>query len=363
MIQFEERPGILDLGWGHPRPALLPTAGWPVAAAGALAAFGWRALTYGYAAGPPPLTEWLAPRLGCPASSLFVTAGASHALALLTALLAEPGDVVLVDSPTYHLAFPMLTDARVELIRAPADDDGIDPGRLATRLRAIRASGRRVAFLYLVPTFANPTGRSLPPDRRRALAELDLMIVEDDTYRELVYDGTAPPPLWNGANVIRIGSFAKTVAPGLRLGWINGTPELVGRLSRLGYVHSGGGLNHTTALTMATFGTSGAYDTHLATVRSAYRDQRDALVAGLRPYTEIDSPAGGWFLWVTLPPPWTAATLLVAAEARGVSFVPGPRFHLHGAGGEDRIRLSFSMLPTPELTEAATRLGTALTGG
>ncbi|WP_203727642.1 PLP-dependent aminotransferase family protein [Paractinoplanes durhamensis] len=346
MIQFEARPGILDLGWGHPRPELLPTAEWSVAQAEALRVFGWQALTYGYAAGPSPLTEWLAARHG---GSHFVTAGASHALALLTSLLTKPGDTVLVDAPTYHLAFPILTDAGLVLESAPADEDGIDPSRI---------SSKKAAFLYLVPTFANPTGRSLPLERRQALIEFadreGLIIIEDDTYRDLVYEGTAPPSLWEmagGHNVIRIGSFAKTVAPGLRLGWISATPSLVERLTRLGYVHSGGGVNHTTAVTMAEFATSGAYDTHLTRLRDAYRTQRDALVSALRPHVEVESPAGGWFLWVPLP-----GDLLPAAERHGVSFVPGDRFYLPGEGGHDRIRLSFSLLPPAALTEAATRL-------
>ncbi|MEU4241838.1 PLP-dependent aminotransferase family protein [Actinoplanes sp. NPDC026619] len=359
MIQFEARPGILDLGWGHPRPELLPTAEWGVAAGEALRVFGWQALTYGYAAGPRPLTEWLAARLariegGDPdPDALFITAGASHALALLASVLAEPDDVVLVDSPTYHLAFQILADARVEL-REAGDD-------LAATIRDLRAQNRRIAFLYLVPTFANPTGRSLPPDRRRALVEReDLTIVEDDTYRELVYDeAVAPPSLWRmagGRNVIRIGSFAKTVAPGLRLGWISATPALVGRLAGLGYVHSGGGVNHTTAVTMAAFGASGAYDRHLTRLRESYRDQRDALATAL----SVEPPPGGWFLWLPVPPGRTATGLLTAAEQHGVSFVPGPHFYLDRRGGEDRIRLSFSLLPPGELTEAARRLRLAL---
>ncbi|GIF20226.1 DNA-binding transcriptional MocR family regulator [Actinoplanes tereljensis] len=366
MIQFEARPGILDLSWGHPRPELLPTAEWGVAQAGALRASGWRALTYGYAAGPHPLTDWLAARLariegGTPQpESLFVTAGASHALALLASLLVEPGDVVLVDEPTYHLAFQIIADARAELRSVPAGD----PAAVAAKVRAIRAEGRRVAFLYLVPTFANPTGRSLEPAARRALVEIEgLTVVEDDTYRELVYEGSAPPSLWHlagGRNVIRIGSFAKTVAPGLRLGWISGTPGLVNRLASLGYVHSGGGVNHTTAVTMAEFGTSGAYDTHLARLRDAYRAQRDALVGALSPYTSIMRPAGGWFLWVTMPPGRSAVDLLPVAERQGVSFVPGPSFHLRGDGGHDRLRLSFSLLPPDDLAEAAARLIVAL---
>src|SRR5262249_56325088 len=139
---------------------------------------------------------------------------------------------------------------------------------MGEQVAALRGAGRRVPMLYLVPTFGNPTGRSVPDDRRAALVDLagraELTIVEDDTYRELVYDGTAPPSLWSLAThayVVRLGSFAKTVAPGLRLGWMNAAPEIVDRVTRLGYVHSGGGVNHLTALAMATFGGSRSYAT------------------------------------------------------------------------------------------------------
>ncbi|BEL08570.1 PLP-dependent aminotransferase family protein [Actinoplanes sichuanensis] len=351
MIQFEERPGILDLSWGHPRPDLLPVREWAAAGAG----LDWRALTYGADAGPPALLEALGG-----VGRTFVTGGTSHGLALLTQVLAAPGDVVLVDSPTYHLAFPILTDRGLRPVHAP---EGLAPDALRALIRACRPR-----FLYLVPTFGNPTGRSLPPDRRRELIEVarqeGILLVEDDTYRELVYDGVAPQALWEvagGGPVVRLGSFAKTVAPGLRLGWINAEPEIITRLVRLGYVHSGGGVNHATAVTMAGFLADGAFGRHLVALRGEYRTQRNALVDALRErIAGVESPAGGWFLWVPLPVGVEADGLLPIAEEHGVSFVPGTRFWADGSGGRDRIRLSFSHLPAADLMRAAGRLADAV---
>lgn len=375
-IQYVTRPGILDLAWGHPRPELLPVEQWLDAAGGALRSHGWQALTYGAAAGPRPLVEWLTGHLagsddgGTSTSEVFVTNGASHGLALAAELLVEPGDVVLVDSPTYHLAFRTLLDRGAELVGVPADAEGMDVAATAELIGRLARAGRRVPMLYIVPTFANPTGRCLPRQRRVELVELagraGLTIVEDDTYRELVYEGAAPPSLWSlgeRGTVVRLGTFAKTVAPGLRLGWINADGGFVRRLTDLGYVSGGGGVNHTTALTMAAFGASGAYLSHVADLRRQYAAQRDALVAGLRgaaPELRVSTPDGGWFLWVELPPPVTAPALVPAAEANGVAFVEGWRFFADGAGGRTHVRLSFSMLAADDLAEAATRLGRAV---
>jgi 2-aminoadipate transaminase len=376
ILQFEDRPGILDLGWGHPHAALLPTQRWATATRQALTLFGWQAMTYGHAAGPGPLLEWLSAHLSgleetvVDPSQLFVTGGASHALALLSTVLADSGDVVLVDAPTYHFALRILLDRGVRLLPVPTDDDGIVPEALAGLLASVSSRGARVALLYLVPTFGNPTGRSLSADRRRALVRVaqqaGLTIVEDDTYRELCYEGVAPPSLWRlaaGESVIRVGSFSKTVAPGLRLGWINGCDALMRRLAHVGYIDSGGGVNHVTATAMATFGGSGAYYQHVTRVREAYRARRDALVRALRaelPGVSVPSPAGGWFLWLRLPGELTSTRLLTAAERRGVSFVAGPEFYPGGRGGEQYIRLSFSLLATDQLTEAAGRLAEAM---
>lgn len=374
-IQWVERTGVIDLGWGHPAPCALPVRLWRDCQQQALRRFSWRALTYGYAAGPGELIEWLCDRLGrvdsrAPApAEVFVTAGASQALDLVSTMLTRPGDCVVVDSPTYHLALRILADRDVELIGAPADEAGIDPRATGDLLRRLAANGRRVPLLYLVPTFANPTGKSLPAARRRELVEIaraaGTVIVEDDAYRELAYNGAAPPSLWSmasGRGVIRVGSFSKTVGPGLRLGWITAEPRFVRELVGRGFVDSGGGLNHTTALTMAVMGSSGGYGEHVRAIQDLYRGQRDALVAALlaqAPTVAALSPGGGWFLWLRLPQGMSATGLLAAAEKHAVSFLPGNLFYAK-PGGEDRIRLSFSMFEPTVLAEGARRLGQAI---
>lgn len=401
LIQYSHRAGILDLGWGHPHPAALPVQPWSAAVEVALRTSGWQALTYGAPAGPGPLLEWLAEhlsrtdRVGVDAKLTFVTAGASHALDLVSTILTRPGDLVLVDTPTYHLALRVLADRGVEIARVPVDRDGIDPAATAGLIATARRAGRRVPLLYLVPTFGNPTGDSLPDRRREELVEMargtGVTIVEDDTYRELVYHGTAPASLWSLSGsaepVIRIGSFAKTVAPGLRLGWINASRELIGALSRRGYVDSGGGVNHTNALAMATFGATGEYQRHVSEVRARYAAQRDSLVGALRtalPDLAVPSPDGGWFVWLRLPTGVSASALRPVAERLGMSFMEGSRFYAGGdsraggdgraggdsgaggndAPGDDHIRLSFSLLDPLDLAEAARRLATAIdTGG
>jgi DNA-binding transcriptional MocR family regulator len=319
------------------------------------------------------MVDWLIRHIGntdprgCAPAEMFITAGASHALDLLTSMLTEPGDVVLVDAPTYHLAMRVITDHGVEVIPVPTDISGIEPEMTARLVAGVRRAGRTVRLLYTVPTYGNPSGASLPEPRRRDLVDLarheQLTIIEDDTYRELSYDGVVPRSLWSLASaneVVRIGSFAKTVAPGLRLGWINADGALIDRLADRGYVDSGGGVNHTVALTMATFGESGAYDRHLAEIRPRYRGQRDALVEALRKETpDVSTPAGGWFVWLRLPPGVSARRLLPIAESQGVSFLDGGRFFLDGRG-DDQVRLAFSMLGPADLTEAARRFGAAL---
>ncbi len=376
ILQFVDRPGVADLGWGHPRPDLLPVGPWQEATHAALETYGWQALTYGHASGPAPLVHWLAAHQGqvdaIPGEpgEFFVTAGASHALALTAGVVTSSGDVAIVDAPTYHFAVRVLADRGLQLVSAPQDEHGIDVAALDDLVRTFRGQGKRVTLLYLVPTFGNPTGRSLPADRRAELVrfarEAQVTVVEDDTYRELGYEGTAPPSLWSAdpnGPVVRIGSFSKTVAPGLRLGYIQARPDVLASLTGLAYVDSGGGLNHATAMTMATFAASGAYDAHVSHVRSVYRAQRDALVGALRaklPELAVPSPAGGWFLWLRLPSGLAAGELSARAEAFGVAFTEGTEFFIDPGVGADHIRLSFSLLPPAELADAAALLARAI---
>lgn len=375
-IQLALRPGLIDLGWGHPDPALLPVEAMRRAAQATFDRHGADALAYGADRGPGPLLAWLIERIGreegrAPApDEILVTGGVSQALDQLCTLCTRPGDVVLVESPTYHLAVRILRDHPLELAPIPFDLDGLHVERLAELLANMRLAGRRISFLYTIPTFHNPTGVCLSLERRRALVDLaareGLLIVEDDVYRELAYDGPAPPSLWSLAPpgvVVRLGSFAKSLAPGLRLGWLTGGAGLVSRLAGCGLLDSGGGVNHFASLVVSELCTAGAFEAQGERLRAAYQARRDMLLEGLATSLPagctVAPPGGGFFVWVQLPPGSEAAALLPHAEAAGVAYLPGGRFHLDGTG-QATLRLAFSLYPPDDLREAARRLGAVL---
>lgn len=382
ILEHTQTPGVIDLAWGHPDPAILPVAALRRAAADALDRYGADALQYGYPAGAGPLLDWLIDRIGqsegrAPTpDEILIVPGASAGLDQALTFLTAPGDVILVESPTYHLALRILRDRGLELVPVPADDEGLQVDALAGCLGALRRAGRSARALYLVPTFSNPTGASMSPGRRAALVALaaaeNLVILEDDVYRELAYDAPAPPSLWSLAPpgaVARLGSFSKSLAPGLRLGWITAGRDLVGRLVGSGLIDSGGGHNHYTALVVAALCAAGGYDDHVAALRASYRARRDALAAALAealpPGSRIRLPGGGYFIWADLPPGSAgdpradAGALRPLAEAAGMSFTPGARFYSNGRG-QGQLRLAFSLYPPDQLAEAARRLARAL---
>lgn len=376
--QFVERPGIIDLAWGHPDPRLVPVEALRRAADRTLDRYGPEALAYGSPAGPGPLIEVVRRRLAeidarSPApGEVLITGGASAALDQVATLLTDPGDIVLLESPSYHLAIRIFQDHPVRLVGARTDADGIDLDALASTIRRLRRDRGRPRLLYTVPTYNNPTGLS-QPDRRRAdlvaLAESEkITIVEDDAYRELSYDGPAPNSLWSigGSSgvVIRLGTFAKSIAPGLRVGFATATAETIARFAEGGLLDSGGGANPFAGLVVAEYAKAGDFSRHVDILRAAYREQRDAMVRALAatmpPAARWTSPAGGYFVWVTLPAGIDAARLLPVVEGAGTSFVPGVVFHVDAAGGAQALRLSFSRYPPDLIEEAVTRLAAAI---
>src|SRR5438093_1017153 len=357
LVQFSARPDVIDLGWGHPDPDLLRVDELRRAAGEAARRWGPDLFAYGFAQGPAPLLTWLAGRLGevdekAPdPSAIVITAGASNALDLVITQLTQPGDVALVESPTYHIAVKLLRDHALEVVPIRRDADGPDLDALAATLDQLERAGRRPSLFYTIPTFHNPTGSVMPLDRRVELVRLaesrGLLLVEDDAYRELFYGEPPPPSLWSLAppgSVVRVGSFSKTLAPGLRVGFLTAEPRMTARLSQSGLLDSGGGIAHVPGLTVAVLAESGFYARHVERLKSAYAARRDALLGALAsrlPETvELQRPDGGFFVWLTLPAGRSASALLELAQRRGASFMPGNAFSLTD-GLEANLRLSF----------------------
>jgi 2-aminoadipate transaminase len=369
------REGFIEFAFGEPDPALLPVGLIEEAAARALRASGPAALAYGSNAGPETLRAAIAARAaareGLPlaADDVLVSGGNSQALDQTMTMLTEPGDVVFVECPTYNLALGILTDHPVDIVGVPMDGEGIDVGALETAVLEVKSSGRTARLLYTIPTFHNPAGVSLSQERRRRLLELarreDLILVEDDVYRELAFDAEAPPALRvldPAAPVVRLGSFSKSLAPGLRLGWFDAPAHLRARLAASGLLESGGCVSQFSAHVVAALLDAGTYGAHVAALRVAYASRSDALTGALiehlPPGCSLTAPAGGFFLWLTLPPGLTATDLLPVAERHAVSFAPGRRFC---TDGDDRsLRLAFSLYDETGLAEGARRLAAAV---
>jgi 2-aminoadipate transaminase len=375
-VQLFLRPGIVEFGWGNPDSDLLPVADVARAAEIALQRWGRQALSYGAEQGPGRLIQalqgWLARQEGAslPEQQLFVTAGVSQALDLICTLFTQPGDVALVESPVYHLALRIFRDHGLELVPVAADEHGLQTDVLAEVLDSLRLQDRRPRFLYTVPTFNNPTGMTMATERRQALVALaqraELLVLEDDVCHALWFDAPPPPSVYALAPagpIVRLGSFSKILAPGLRLGWLSASPEFVQRCVRSGLLDSGGGVSHFAAHVVAEFIELGLLDDHVERLRAAYGRRRDGLLQAmdrfLPPGCSWRAPGGGFFVWLRLPEGYDSGRFLSQAEAAGVSYVPGSRFYV-GAGGERYARLAFSLVSLQELEEGVRRLASAL---
>ncbi|WP_328739800.1 PLP-dependent aminotransferase family protein [Streptomyces erythrochromogenes] len=370
ILALTQRPGIVSFAGGLPAPELFDTEGLRAAYDAAFALSARRALQYSTTEGAPELRAAVAARatargLATGADDVVVTSGSQQALTLVTAALIEPGDVVLAENPTYLAALQCFGLAGARVVPVPCDEEGILPDALAELV-----ARERPKLLYTIPTFQNPTGRTLPASRRAAVAEiaarLGLWLVEDDPYGDLRYEGRDVP--WLAAHpgaedrTALLGSFSKTMAPGLRLGWLRAPAALL----RAAAVAKQAADLHTSTvdqLAAAHYLATVDLDAHIGTVRAAYRERRDALLGALGrtlpPGCAWNRPEGGMFVWARLPEDHDATALLRTAVAHGVAFVPGAPFHT-GAPDPRTLRLSFTTHTPREIAEGVGRLGAAL---
>ncbi len=365
ILKLTAQPDIISFAGGLPAPELFPVAEIRAASEAVLTRHGSQALQYGQSEGYMPLREWIAAevvRRGIKATpdDVMVTSGSQQVLDLVGKLFLDPGDVVLTENPTYLAAIQSFQTFEAKFVPVPTDGDGLIPDALPALIRQ-----HRPKFLYTIPNFQNPTGITLSAPRRAAVARIaaehNLTVVEDDPYGKLRYRGTEIPPVkhWDEAGrVFYVSTFSKTIAPGLRLGWVVAPAGLLGKLTILKQAVD----LHTSSfdqLVAHTYLTQIDPAVHLEKIRRAYGERFEVLDQALR--TEMPAgyhwtkPEGGMFLWVTGPESLDALELLQRAIAQKVAFVPGRDF-FPAEGGKNFLRLNYSNATPERIRDGVSRL-------
>jgi DNA-binding transcriptional MocR family regulator len=372
ITQINLQPGFIDLGMGNPDLDLLPLELLREAAEMYFGAGDRRTLQYGSEQGNSYfrgvladfLTEGYGERVD--PELLFVTAGASSALDLLCTLYTQPGDVIFVEEPSYFLALRIFEDHGVRVIPISMDDDGLRLDALEDKLTEFQPK-----FIYTIPTFQNPSGRTLVQARREKLVEQaqarNFLILADEVYHFLPYTQEPPQPFAtfteDMTQVISVNSFSKILAPGLRLGWIQAHEDVIERLAGCGLLDSGGGMNPFTSAVVQRLIESGGLKKNIAHLREEYTHRLNAMDAALQKYlpkAEYSLPHGGFFFWVRLPE-MDAGELRRQAQGFDVGLRQGALFS-NQKGSQDYLRLSFCYYAPEAIEEGVKRLADCHSG-
>lgn len=377
ILKITEQPDVISLAGGLPAPELFPVDEYLRAFNWVLETQGGVALQYTTTEGYRPLRELIAERMNqagarCSADNVLITSGSQQGLDFMGKIFLNVDDVVLVENPTYLGALQAFNQYQPHFAVVPMDEDGMQVDALEDLLVQEQARGtlHRVKFLYAVPNFQNPTGRTLSLERRHRLLEITgrfgIPVVEDDPYGELRYEGEHLPTLKSldtDGHVIYLGTFSKILAPGWRLAWMVANPEVRDRFIQAKQPTD---LQSATAPQMATYlvAREGFLERHVERIKAFYRERRDVMLEALAEYLPADArfnhPQGGLFVWAELPTQVdTTQLLLEAATMDRVAFVAGAAFHADGSG-TNTMRLNFSNVPPDTLREGVRRLGGAI---
>jgi 2-aminoadipate transaminase len=354
---------VISFARGVPAPECLAVDDLAECAKAALDRDGRSILSYGPGGGYGPLREWLAERHGVEASRVVITSGSLQGFVFLAEHLVRAGSRVLVEAPTYDRPLKILTRLGAEIVPLEMDEEGLVPDAVEEALEV----GDAPAFLYTIPTFQNPSGRTLSLERRLRLAEIarerQLLVLEDDPYGLVRYEGDTLPGIYElaeGEGVAYASSFSKTVAPGLRVGWFVLPPRLAAEIEALAvstYISP----PYVTQATVLEFLRRDTFEPNLQRVNGLLRERRDAMLEALAREMPEDAswtrPEGGYFVWVELPSGPPSHELLAEAEEAGVTFVEGGDFFPGGRGGERALRLAFSYVSPEEIAEGVSLLG------
>jgi 2-aminoadipate transaminase len=377
ILKLTDQPDVISFAGGLPAPDVFPVQAFAEACQRVLRDHGQQALQYSVTEGYVPLREMIArftnrSGLNITIENILITSGSQQALDLLGKILIDPGDLILVESPTYLGALQAWAPYGAEYLTVPTDKNGMVVEALESALQ------KRPKFIYAIPNFHNPLGVTLTLERRRKLVELaeryGIPIVDDDPYGQLRYEGEHLPSLLTldgekqkggvgyDGNVIYLSTFSKTLAPGLRQAWVTAPAPLIRKLVQ---AKQGADLHTPTFNQMVTYevGHGGFLDQHIHLIRRVYKERRDIMLAALDtsfPHQmDWTQPQGGLFLWAVAPEGIDTSVVLKKAVEEKVAFVPGAPFHPDGRG-QNTMRLNFSNASPENIRAGIARLGSVL---
>src|SRR5213594_1086574 len=364
---------LYEFGGGYPDPVSFPYEGMIEATAKMMAAEGAQAMTYGDPQGYIGLRELICHKyqlfemMKTTPENIVVANGSGQALSLAFSAFVDPGDAIIIEAPTFSGSLNTIRRHGPRILDVPVDDEGIVTDAVRERLEGLRRQGRRCKLIYTIVNFQNPAGPSQSLRRRQALIalahEYETLILEDDAYGELRFEGETLPPLYaldTGGRVIRAGTLSKILGAGVRLGWLCAPREMIPAFQ--GFLF-GGGVNPFMSR-VATYYMRSDMPAHVARLIDVYRAKRDAMLRGLWEVlrgtdVEINRPEGGFFVWMKLPSGTDRGKLATLAAQDRVQYTPGPAFYPNG-GGEQFIRLAFSYEAPDKCYEGSKLLGQAI---
>jgi 2-aminoadipate transaminase len=367
LLKITQQPDVISFAGGLPAPELFPIREIEEACRYLLREEPKAALQYSTTEGHPPLREYVARTMSNygierDPDDILITTGSQQALDLIGKTFIDPGSKVLTGRPTYLGAIQGWRAYQAEFVTVPLDDDGMQVDEIEDTLEA----HNDIRFIYVLPNFHNPAGTTLPEDRRRRLVAVarrfDLIIVEDDPYGALRYEGESPTPISALApeRTLYLGTFSKTLTPGLRIGWVAGPREI---RNRLVLAKQGSDLHTSTFDQMIAndIAQRGIIEVHVEQLKKTYGTRRDTMVEALCEFWPDGCcwtrPQGGLFLWARIPGDADTNEMLHEALENKVAFVPGINFYPHADGGHQAMRLNFSNAKPEMIVEGIRRLG------
>jgi 2-aminoadipate transaminase len=360
LFAVASRPEIVSLAGGMPNLSALPMKMMASVVNDLILTNGTEALQYGSGQGHPKLREQICEVMALEGirahpEDVVVTTGSQQALDLISRIFIDPGDVVLVEAPSYVGALGTFRQYQASVVHVAMDNDGMIPDALRNAIKTTRAAGRKIKFLYLIPNYQNPTGVLLPADRRTEILDIcreeEIFVVEDNPYGLLGFDRPSPNAMRaeDSENVIYLGSFSKTIASGLRVGWALVPPSLKDKL----VIASESSIlcpSNFSQMTISNYLADQPWRDQIASFCELYKVRRDAMLQALDEHFPASAtwtkPGGGFYVWVNLPPEIDTKLLVPKAIVAKVAYVPGTAFYADGLGSW-QLRLSFCH-PTPE---------------